>query len=437
MKNFKRRTMVTLLALLMVMTLFTPMAFATEHYDDNYVNMDALIELFNDNETEIELFAQHQFNDVGRNAWYNNAVQFVWLRGIMAGTTNTTFNPQGRLTRAEVTALLFRLNAGRRANAQDPTNNNFTDVNNEWFAPYVTWANRNGIVTGSDGRFNPNGQITRQEFATMVYRFAMNMTDLSDNNRQSAQWNGFTDRGNIASWATTALRWMNYHGIVTGSTNTTINPTGTATRAEAATMMMRLVGVLGWTINGHPPHGNNDGGNNQQPPVGNIDTLTQNGATWHQLQQAGFNRREIQGAFEREMFRLVNNIRRDHGLPLFVQNETIGNIARARAEESMRHNTMTHTSQATGLAHTEHFNAMTGMNVTFAGENLGGTLRTPQQLIQQWMDSAGHRAFILVGQTGCPWAWLNMNQVGFGFDFCQTTGGDHNATRSTLWLSTI
>ena len=167
-----------------------------------------------------------------------------------------------------------------------------------------------------------------------------------------------------------------------------------------------------------------------------INVLTRNGATWFQLQTAGFNRREIQTAFELEMMRLVNNIRADYGLPALIHNPELAHIARLRAEESMYHNTMSHVSQETGLEHTDHAREM-GLNVGFAAENLGGTLRTPQALVEQWMNSAGHRRFILSGLN--PTAeyhyisWDPLTQIGIGFDFCQRTSGDHNATRSALW----
>jgi len=186
--------------------------------------------------------ADHPFNDVPGDQWYSEAVQFVYEHNIMGGVGNNQFNPQGSLTRAQVTALLFRVHHERTANAQDDRDNNFTDVGNTWYAPYVTWAFDNEIVFGTSATtFNPNGNITRQEFATMVYRYAMNMTDFRDMEVPSAWWLRFTDRGQIATWAYSALRWMNFRGVVTGSTATTINPTGTATRAEAAVMMMRFV----------------------------------------------------------------------------------------------------------------------------------------------------------------------------------------------------
>ena len=195
--------------------------------------------------TGIAMAVPHSFHDAGEGAWYSEAVQFVYENNIMGGVGNNQFDPQGNLTRAQVTALLFRVYNGRVANAQDDRNNDFDDVGNIWYAPYVTWAFNQSIVLGtSQTTFNPYGNITRQEFATMVHRYAMNMTDLHDEGVSSTQWVQFTDRGQIATWAYAALRWMNFHGIVTGSTTATINPVGTATRAEAAVMMMRFVEIL-------------------------------------------------------------------------------------------------------------------------------------------------------------------------------------------------
>ena len=199
--------------------------------------------------------AGHSFADVPDGRWYTEAVQFVYEHNIMGGVGDNQFNPQGNLTRSAVTALLFRVHHGRMANAQDERSNNFTDVGNaSWYAPYVAWAFNNDIVLGTSATmFNPHGNITRQEFAAMVYRYAMYMTDLYDENMTLPQWLQFTDRWDIEAWAHSALRWMNFHGIVTGSTATTINPTRRVTRAEAAIMMVRFVERLAHPQTPLPP----------------------------------------------------------------------------------------------------------------------------------------------------------------------------------------
>ena len=226
-----KKALTLLLALIMVIGIATP-AMATE------------IEPYN---------ARHPFTDVRNDQWFNDAVQFVWQRNIMTGNTSTTFNPNGNLTRAEVTALLFRMHHGRVANADDLRRNVFYDVPDNWMWPYVSWSVENRIVTGTSATtFNPNGFVTRQEFALMVYRYATRMTSLDSHRRVGTQWNTFTDRGQVSNWAYNELRWVNYNGVVTGIAGPRINPQGTANRAEAATMMMRLVNLVG-------------GGNNTQP----------------------------------------------------------------------------------------------------------------------------------------------------------------------------
>jgi len=141
-------------------------------------------------------------------------------------------------------ATLFRIHHGRAANASDSRTTPFQDVpTGQWFAPYVSWAYHNGIVEGiTEYHFAPLANVDRQQFATMLFRFADRMTNRDTTVRQGPQWNSFTDRGEIQSWAVNALTWANYHGFVQGRTPTTIAPRGTATRAEAATMLTRFMG---------------------------------------------------------------------------------------------------------------------------------------------------------------------------------------------------
>jgi len=423
-----KRPVVILLAVLMILGMASP-ALASGH-DETYIDIEIL-------STEY-----HPFTDVRYSAWYAQAVQYVWMRNIVGGTTTTTYSPQGNLTRAEVTALIFRMQMGRRATNTDSRTNNFTDVGSEWFAPYVTWAFNNNIVSGTTATtFNPNGRITRQEFATMIYRFATSqMGGMTDSGRQSSQWSRFTDRNQVASWAYNPLRWMNYHGIVTGIDGPRINPNGTATRAEAAMMMMRTVQALGRTINGHGPNVAPRPPAPQQPTPQGIDELTRNGATAQNLLDAGFTHSQIQGAFEREMLRLVNNYRANHGLPAFVLNSQLASVARDRASESLRHQSFTHVSEATGLQHTAHFNRVTGLNAGMAGENLAGGFPTPQVTLNMWLGSDGHRRMILTGSEAAGgWGfnpnYLNRIGIGFDFDFNNSQGFGTGQNRFTMWVS--
>ncbi|MCL2568812.1 MAG: S-layer homology domain-containing protein [Oscillospiraceae bacterium] len=390
MQKFTKRAITILLAIIMIIGIASP-AFAT----------------------------RHNFNDVRDGQWYSEGIQFVFANGIMEGVGNNQFATERNLTRSEVSALIFRLHHGRRANASDSTSNNFTDVGSAWYTAYITWMNNNNIDNGTGNQFFPNRHATRQEFATMMYRYAMNMTDLTDTGQQSQQWNQFTDRGQIASGSYSALRWMNFHDVIRGRTTTTINATGTLTRAEAATIFMRFMNV-------------GNGGNNAD-----IDALTRNGATWYQLRNQGFTRVEIQGAFEREFIRLVNVVRAEHGLPAFIFNETVSSVAQARAEESLRHNSWSHVSETTGFSHWYHFRTVTGSGSNvWAVENLAGGQNAAQAVLNAWLASPSHRGLIFSGQQGASWG-LDMNQVGIGFDMDWNRQGNHNYTRWTMWLSNI
>jgi len=180
------------------------------------------------------------FADVTKGDWFFEAVQHVHHHGIMTGTDTTTFAPNAPFTRAMVVATLFRMYHDRPANTNDPRNSPFSDVQSgQWFAPYVTWAYANGIAEGiGAGQFAPMAHVDRQQFAVMLYRYA-DWIGGDTSIIQGYQWSHFTDRNQIANWATTGLMWANYHGIITGRTFTSIVPGGTVTRAEAATMLKR------------------------------------------------------------------------------------------------------------------------------------------------------------------------------------------------------
>jgi len=183
---------------------------------------------------------QSQLIDVSPGAWYYDAVEFVFERGIMQGVGGNRFDPQGNFTRAASTATLFRVHNNRVANTTDSRQNNFNDVGNTWYAPYVTWASNNSIVNGtSPTTFAPNQNITRQEIVTLLFRFAQFRGYNTD--APSGQLNRFTDRGQIATWANTAMNWAVYTGVMSGRPNNIIAPTDNLTRAEAAQLMMNFL----------------------------------------------------------------------------------------------------------------------------------------------------------------------------------------------------
>ena len=182
------------------------------------------------------------FADVPVTAWYFPAVFFVQQNNIMQGTSDATFAPYMNFSRAMAVATLFRIYHERPANADDSRNHPFVDTPaDEWFAPYVAWAHSHGIVEGiGSDRFAPLDYVDRQQFATMIHRYATTMTEKDTSVREGCRWTQFTDREQIQPWALDALVWSNYHGIITGRTDTTIAPDGFTMRSEAATILARF-----------------------------------------------------------------------------------------------------------------------------------------------------------------------------------------------------
>ena len=118
--------------------------------------------------------------------------------------------------------------------------NVFTDVQtSDWYYEYVAVLNSRGMIDGyADGRFGPNDTLTREQMAAILYRYAQfKGYDVSNTGDLSR----YTDAGQANDWALTALGWANAQGLITGNTASTLNPTGSATRAEVATILMRFV----------------------------------------------------------------------------------------------------------------------------------------------------------------------------------------------------
>ncbi|MCL2568174.1 MAG: S-layer homology domain-containing protein [Oscillospiraceae bacterium] len=351
------------------------------------------------------------FEDVTVYDWFFSAVRFVSTNGIMNGTSSTTFAPHANFSRAMVVTTLFRIYHDRAANQTDSRETPFNDVQDgDWFAPYVSWAAEHGIVTGHGDHFAPNDNVDRQQFATMLFRFADTMTDMDTSVRQGAAWAGFADRNQIQSWATDALMWANYHGFITGRTTTTIVPTGNASRAEAATILMRFLG----------------------------SSMTQEEAMRAGIEYSEIVRlfpgADVRAMFEQELMRLINEIRSSYGLAPLIRHSALSTIARGRADEMIRHNSMSHVSPTTGLAHTAHANNQ-GLNVFYAGENAGWGHGTPQDMVTAWMESPVHRDGILVGAEGnrLTVEWATMPYAGVGF----ASGDTHEwGTAWTFWIMT-
>ncbi len=167
--------------------------------------------------------AARTFTDVPADYWAYDAIQYVTDEGLFSGTSGTTFTPGGTMTRAMLWVVLARM---------DDVNTNASS-GEAWYQPGLDWAVENGISDGS----NPNNNITREQFAAMLYRYAENAGE--DITTDTAELNKFIDTINISSYALQPLAWAVENGIVSGTSSDTISPAGNATRAQVATMLMR------------------------------------------------------------------------------------------------------------------------------------------------------------------------------------------------------
>ncbi len=172
------------------------------------------------------------FTDVPHGYWAEEAITFVTARGLFNGVSETRFAPNQGMTRGMLAVVLYNL----ESNPQYTANGSFTDVADDtWYKDAALWAAQQGIVNGySNGNFGANDQITREQLAVMLYRYAGSPAVpnlLLD----------FTDADQVDSYADSAMRWAVEKGIIGGKGNGILDPKGTATRTQVAAILMRFM----------------------------------------------------------------------------------------------------------------------------------------------------------------------------------------------------
>ena len=176
------------------------------------------------------------FSDLDAKAWYHEGVDYALTNSLMNGVGGGKFEPDGQLTRAQLVTVLYRA-AGEPDTGKQV--NPFTDVADDtWYTKAVIWAANNGIVNGvAKNTFAPDDSITREQIATMLYRYAG--AEAAKKDKLSA----FPDAAKVSDWAKEALNWAVAGGLINGvaDANGTANlePQATATRAQIATILMR------------------------------------------------------------------------------------------------------------------------------------------------------------------------------------------------------
>ena len=181
------------------------------------------------------------FTDVTSGDWFYDAVAYVYDKGMMEGTTDTTFAPTMNLTRSMIAQVLYNLEERPEA----PGAAGFTDVAaGAWYADAVNWAAARGIVKGYDtGAFGPEDSVTREQLAAILYRYAQ--AKGYDTTQGGMAVREFSDSASISDWAQEAMAWAVNAQVLSGKGNGVLDPQGTATRAEVAQMLMNFVEHVG------------------------------------------------------------------------------------------------------------------------------------------------------------------------------------------------
>ena len=182
------------------------------------------------------------FTDVSAGDWFYEAVQFVYENGLMDGVAGNLFAPNATLNRAMAVTILYRLE-GSPGLDEENLGYPFADVDGDtWYSDAVYWARLNGIVDGvENNHFNPTGSLTREQMATILYRYAQYKgADVS----ASGDLSGFVDSANVSDWAVDAVKWAVGTGLVNGVEGNALAPQGTSTRAQTAAILARFCGSV-------------------------------------------------------------------------------------------------------------------------------------------------------------------------------------------------
>ena len=174
------------------------------------------------------------FTDVKEGDWFYEAVQFAVQYDMMNGTGSNRFQPDNLLSRSMIATILWRLEGSPTGSSA-----HFTDVSGSmWYAEAVNWAASNGLVNGyGNSTFGPEDSITREQMAAILYRYAQfkGYDDTVQGNLSD-----FTDGGQTSDWAEDAVVWAVNNGLLTGKGGSLLDAKGSATRAEAAAILMRF-----------------------------------------------------------------------------------------------------------------------------------------------------------------------------------------------------
>lgn len=178
--------------------------------------------------------ASAAFSDVPEGLWYTESVNKVTAKGIMAGTSDTTFEPNGVVSRGTVVTVLWRMEHSPAPQNPAP----YPDLDGDiWYAHAAAWAAETGIAAGyDDGSFRGGAPVTREQLSMFLYRYSK----LKNLELAQGVLTGYRDADKISNWALDGMKHAVGAGLMTGS-NGKLNPQGDAQRAELAVMLVRFL----------------------------------------------------------------------------------------------------------------------------------------------------------------------------------------------------
>lgn len=345
----------------------------------------------------IHATALTSFTDVHPEDWYYDAVNHAVSNNLFNGTSATTFSPSQPMTRGMFVTVFGRM---AKVDIESYTSTSFSDVPAAaYYAPYISWANSEGIVYGTgNGRFSPDEPVTREQIAKMLFTYAQTLQIDTSTDFITDKYYDYTDYRTVSRYASQAVSWCINNGIINGS-NGKIDPQHTATRAEVATMLMNAEPVLSNKSNTNEPNeqptpdtepedttNNEDTNNNEivmdeigQRPTGH-SAVDEYGGYWdYDLSNATFD--------------AINDLREQNGLDRFAYSLQVQEWADIRSKElvgayddklydaHIRPDGSVFATVGKGC-NTE--NALLGLATTNAQENLN-----------KWYASTGHRKNML------------------------------------------
>lgn len=343
------------------------------------------------------------FSDVRPSDWYHDAVNYVCENGLMNGTSNTVFSPNDTTSRSMIVTILYRL-AGSPDLPESNWGYPYADVDaSAYYSTPVYWARMNDLVTGySDTQFGPDDAITREQMAAILYRYADSLGIDTDTDFVPDKYYDFSDYQAVSRYATSAMSWCVNKGIVNGS-NGKLNPQGTATRAEVATMLMNAENVLG---ENEPTESETPVSPDEQPtPQPNpddtgIENTDDNQTVTDEIAQRPTGKSAVDeygGYWDYDLsnatFDAINDLREENGLSRLAYSLKVQDWADIRARElwivDERDGSISHTRPDGSVFAT----IGKGCNAENALWGITGT--TAQTNLNRWYASQGHKENML------------------------------------------